>query len=172
MSDTERDEILAELAFLSGILRSSRDPEADSPPLPPAQPPSARERLQWRLDYWGYDEGWPCWADEECRLRHVLLALHQMGGPVWSLQEEHGHAVWRMGCSGHVAPSDALDDAIYEWFDAYMKWSTDDHINPRMNPDLPVDALNRTGAELAERWRRELGAGWIVAYEPVARMLP
>lgn len=115
------------------------------------------------LEIRGYDEGWPLLHYEAFPLRHVGLALEQMGGPVWSLKTEHGRERWRMG-DGNLPVSDAVMEAIHDWFEDYLDWTSDDHLNPKTNPDFPFADFNRRGEELAARCRAELGETWTVAY--------
>lgn len=173
MSEADRERLGADIAALrEWVFLQTYGGHPPPPPPSPGPPMSPVERIDLRVHLFGYDEGWPRWFDAECELRHLMLALHQIGGPVWSLRDRYGSARWGMGCGDHVAPSAALNEAIFDWFDDYMEWATGDYMNPRMDPDLPVEQLNEQGQALANRWQAELGPGWVVEYEPFERIQP
>lgn len=116
-------------------------------------------------------EGWPQDDGKDFPLRHVLLILMQMGGPIWGLHADDAGRKWRPSSPGDLPISDALIDAINDWFEDYLDHITDEHINPQTNPDFPFDTFNERGAELAVRLRSELGPEWTLVFEP-AELIP
>lgn len=104
--------------------------------------------------------------------RHLLLALEQMGGPVWSVIHHGEHGQHRMSCSDVPPIGMKLADAIDRWFDGYLDWITDDHLNPKMNPDFPFAEFNGRGEALAKRCRAVLGPDWTVTFYPAEPIPP